>query len=365
MGSNNAGKRSLPSLDGLRAVAVTLVLLDHSHSPWLDRVRFNPEFRNGRQGVAVFFVLSGFLITYLLLQEQKKTGTIKLGLFYFRRTFRIFPAFYFYLGVIALLALGHVVRATPLQFAAAATYTWNFLPYGKGTWELGHLWSLAIEEHFYLFWPACMLFLSRRANLRLALAMIVLSPVFRAFIFFYAPQLHVLIYVLGSFDLLMAGCALALVLDLDLWPSLVRVLQTPWMAALAVGTLIVIDTPLVARSSFYEPVLSTTLRSCVMPIIVLFCLRRPDSVPGKVLNWRWVSRFGQISYSVYLWQQVYILRQSIPLPLRWLLILITAELSFRFIEQPGLRLRERLASRFWPTSSRVSAVASARLIQDA
>ncbi|MGI4827968.1 MAG: acyltransferase family protein [Janthinobacterium lividum] len=90
----DAGRgRRIPSLDGLRAIAVSIVVLDHKRSALLARIPHNDLFRNGRQGVAVFFVLSGFLITHLLLRELDSTETINLKRFYKRRSFRIFPPF--------------------------------------------------------------------------------------------------------------------------------------------------------------------------------------------------------------------------------------------------------------------------------
>src|ERR1700760_1936913 len=98
-------KRAIPSLDGLRALSVLAVILGHSRSEWLDRIPFNASFRNGGQGVGVFFVISGFLITHLLLAELRSDSSIDLKRFYIRRTFRIFPPFYAFLFVVGVLSL--------------------------------------------------------------------------------------------------------------------------------------------------------------------------------------------------------------------------------------------------------------------
>src|SRR5580692_5390144 len=118
--------RSIPSLDGLRALSVIAVILGHSQSAFLDRIPGNASFRNGMQGVSVFFVISGFLITHLLVKELRRDGQINLKRFYLRRTFRIFPPFYFYLLVIAALVLLHQVYVSPISMLVAATYTWNY-----------------------------------------------------------------------------------------------------------------------------------------------------------------------------------------------------------------------------------------------
>ena len=98
--------------------------------------------------------------------------------FYLRRTLRIFLPFYVYLFVIAILDLFGTVRVSPTSMLAAATYTWNYLPWADG-WVIGHCWSLTLEEQFYLLWPACMALFGRRANLLIAIGVILLSPLSR------------------------------------------------------------------------------------------------------------------------------------------------------------------------------------------
>ena len=175
MKGQEENSRLIPSLDGLRALSVVAVILGHTESALLDRIPFSASFRNGGQGVAVFFVISGFLITHLLIKELRREGQISLHRFYLRRTFRIFPPFYFYLLVVAFLSLLQKVPVKATSMLAAATYTWNYVPSAEG-WILGHSWSLAIEEQFYLLWPACMAYFSRRTNLSIAAGVILLSP---------------------------------------------------------------------------------------------------------------------------------------------------------------------------------------------
>ncbi|HEX4685074.1 MAG TPA: acyltransferase family protein, partial [Gemmatimonadaceae bacterium] len=136
----------IPSLDGLRAASIALVLVGHvmlrfSVSP--DRwVRFVASSLSlGHLGVMVFFVISGFLITTLLLTEIETTGRVSLRYFYFRRTLRIFPAYYAFLMVLGLLsALGWLVMPAR-HLLTAALYTTDYVP---TPWTLGHTWSLAV-----------------------------------------------------------------------------------------------------------------------------------------------------------------------------------------------------------------------------
>lgn len=146
----------IPALDGIRAVAVFLVIGSH----------FGFALVPGTQGVMIFFVLSGFLITWLLLKENERYGSVSLAGFYKRRTLRIFPAFYVYWLIVVTLLIG-TGRAVPWPHAwSSLLYVSNYYSAINGDPNNGfsHTWSLAIEEQFYLLWP--LVFLMLRANLR-------------------------------------------------------------------------------------------------------------------------------------------------------------------------------------------------------
>ena len=162
-------KDHLPSLDGLRAVSIFLVLVAHSSvcvgCPKIVSAFF-PELAMGALGVRTFFVISGFLITSLLIKEEHKEGFISLSAFYRRRVLRIFPAYYFYL--LFVLIVGCFVpafRAPWSTYVSAATFTTRIWGYWGNVWQfhqswfLIHTWTLSVEEQFYLLWPACLVFL--------------------------------------------------------------------------------------------------------------------------------------------------------------------------------------------------------------
>lgn len=156
-------KRDIPSLDGLRAVSIVLVLA--SHAGLEPRFRHTGLFRFflnhldvGTLGVTVFFVISGYLITSLLLREISRTGTIHLGSFYFRRAMRIFPAYYVYLAVALLVSLRLGPYIAPAPFVSAFSYYSNYYPYRLSHpelngWRIGQTWSLSLEEQFIAFGP--------------------------------------------------------------------------------------------------------------------------------------------------------------------------------------------------------------------
>lgn len=157
----------IKELDSIRAIAVILVIISH----WIPPEYIINKIPNGGLGVDIFFVLSGFLISWILLENKKKSEEFhisKVGFiknFYIRRTLRIFPIYYL---VIILLLIFHLYTNTDIgsSYPYYFTYTSNFHLFFGNTWEgvgiLSHLWSLAVEEQFYLFWPTLMLFVPRR-----------------------------------------------------------------------------------------------------------------------------------------------------------------------------------------------------------
>jgi peptidoglycan/LPS O-acetylase OafA/YrhL len=146
-------------LDGLRGLAVTMVIVGHIGLGSADLLW--PWLALARLGVLIFFVLSGFLITTILLDERAAFGNVDLRAFYIRRALRLLPAFLVFIASMACLkALGYVPGESWGSFVAALAYVRNI--YGSGE-LLGHIWSLSIEEQFYFLWPALLLAFPRRA----------------------------------------------------------------------------------------------------------------------------------------------------------------------------------------------------------
>ena len=142
----------IPSLDGLRAVSILLVVVCHL-AQTVDNPLPGPRtwYFKGAVGVDIFFAISGFLITTLLLRETERSGTVSISRFYLRRALRILPAFWVYIAVLALFDHVGWVHLMSRDWIAAITYTVNFfLP---TAFPVRHIWSLSVEEHFYLIWP--------------------------------------------------------------------------------------------------------------------------------------------------------------------------------------------------------------------
>jgi peptidoglycan/LPS O-acetylase OafA/YrhL len=346
--------RNIPSLDGLRAISIMFVVASHAHwalTGTLSRSAWRNWHYYGVLGVTVFFVISGYLITNLLLKELDTTGSIRLKHFYIRRAFRIFPAFYVYLAFIGVLWSMGLVQETLGSYVAAFTYTWNYYPYAAG-WTLGHVWSLCIEEQFYLCWPLLLLWAGKVRGLRIALCIILLAPFIRVVTYEFAPVMrgHLGMMLHTRIDTLLFGCALAVLSQDPLFVAKLRRLCHPLVLGGLLFFVLLVSPVLSARfGGSYDAPIGFTLLGASISILLFYCIQWPESTVGRVLNLWPVRHLGVISYSVYLWQQIFDGGQPLIhtryLGLTLLLILLTAEASYWVIERPALRLRRRLDER--------------------
>jgi peptidoglycan/LPS O-acetylase OafA/YrhL len=343
-------KRAIPSLDGLRAFSVLAVILGHTRDASLDHFRLLKAFRNGGQGVAVFFVLSGFLITHLLLKEKGRTGTLNLKEFYFRRTMRIFPPFYVFVLVVGILTFFHLASVDSRSFLAALTYTWNYVPQANDSWVLGHCWSLSLEEQFYLLWPLCIARLKRETCLKITLGIILLSPVSRIVTYYAWPSMrtHINMMLHTHVDAIMTGCLLTLLIDMDLWKTARSITLRPWAPALALFFLFAIATPAELRwRGTYQMSVGISLENIAIATLVLFAVFRHHSYLGQLLNWRPIRHIGMISYSLYLWQQLFTGPRTHNLAQSLIFSFLCAEASYFLVEKPSFRLRDMIQKRLF------------------
>ena len=348
----NDKTRNIPSLDGMRAISILLVIVAHTSqtfSHWI-KMPVGSYLLFAHIGVSVFFVISGFLITSLLLKELDATGTIAIKRFYVRRAFRIFPPFYFYLAVVFVLALVGIFP-TPLRaFFFAATYTSDYyLGPGSGSGVLQHLWSLSVEEQFYLLWPAALLLLGKRRAIYLAWFLILVSPLSRTVTYLVLAQPHRAMVgrmFHSSIDTIMFGCLLALLWDNDRFTRLQKTWMGAWAMTGAVFFLLVID-PLLQFHFYggFTLLVGMTLEGFSICAITLYVVKQPWTVPGRILNTPVLRHIGVISYSLYLWHTMVIAEAGRFLLLTLAAMLACAEFSYWVIERPSLRLRARLGER--------------------
>lgn len=350
----------IPSLDGLRAVSILLVLFGHMTETWLSgtshRLDLGAAGDLSNLGVRVFFVISGYLITSLLIAETEKTGRIDLGKFYLRRTFRIFPAYYFYILVVAAASTFTTLAVTARDILHTLTYTVNFQP--ERSWSMGHAWSLSVEEQFYLLWPVAVRFLGHLSSLRLALAVVFLCPPIRILWAMALPEYQGLIGEAFPTvaDTIATGCVMAgirhRVGDAKLWKRLEPVYRLARRPAVLL-LLPVLAVAIELNHQHARPywLVGETVLNLSIALLIDRVIRSAKDLPGRILNWRPLVWVGTLSYSLYLWQQPFLDRSrqewSTSTPLNLALLLVAACFSFYLVEKPMLTLRQRVEKRLY------------------
>ncbi len=346
--TQTATTRSIPSLDGLRALAIALVLLAHCAEGMVGNLHLGQYlFELGQVGVSLFYVISGFLITFLLEKEKTSTDSISLKEFYLRRAFRIFPPFYVYIAVVLSLSFMGI-RQRWQNIVAAVTYTWNYIPSAHGG-LLAHTSTLSMEEQFYLFWPFCLKFMSMSRVRKLALWLIVLAPFSRVATYLLCPAMVANGKVSGMLhtrvDTLMFGCLLALIWRTTRFAERTHrwlhasTFHVAWVAAFIALPLLAVF----AGESFRFVYL--TLSGITMSWLLVYVVRKPLSVPGRILNARPVKYIGVTSYSLYLYQQIFTGAMMRYFPFNLMAMCAATACSYYLIERPSLRLRDRILHR--------------------
>jgi peptidoglycan/LPS O-acetylase OafA/YrhL len=347
----------LPTLDGWRAIAIVAVLLDHTvgYSGLRHYPRLVSFTHTGPNGVSLFFAISGFLICSRLLEERRAFGQISLRGFYIRRACRILPPAMFYLLVIEALSLCGLIIVSPGEWWSSALFFRNYLPgdwisRGWGGYTV-HYWSLAVEEHFYFLWPAALVFLGKKRARWFALSLAFAVAAWRTWDFnrHWVDRL-IPGLLFGSrtdvrMDALLLGCVAALILDDDSVRASFSQRFRPWMWWLCVGGYLAAQVVyFLQRSRSYS-----LFESTLLPLVVAGTVYGPKTFITTLLESGVLKWMGRLSYSLYLWQQLF----SVPAassfsilqtpPLSTVMIFLCAWLSYRFIERPLIRWGHRLA----------------------
>lgn len=351
------GEARYPCLDGLRAVAIALVCF--GHLAWNQRFfgTSGQYLKLGELGVRIFFVLSGFLITGILLRELETAATLSLRSYYFRRTLRIFPAFYAFVGVMIIANstnLAHLFHGSPLP---SLSFTADYLVPGKRVF--GHTWSLAVEEQFYLLWPTALVLLGRRRGLWLPALMLVACPLMRVVSYVIVSHHTGLQEPQFRFD----TQADALALGCLLYGFRAGLHGREWYCQLLASRPIVLAPclglciTLIGRQQqgLLYAVYLVAGYAVTNGSIALFldrCITFPRGAVGRLLNAAPVVGLGVISYSVYLWQAPFLFvgRSAwwqAP-PTNIVLTMVAATGSYFLVERPCLRLRKRWEQRLFP-----------------
>jgi peptidoglycan/LPS O-acetylase OafA/YrhL len=340
----------LPALDGIRAAAAIMVLGfhfvgHHGESPWLVQA-----FGIGQTGVDLFFVLSGFLITRILLST--KTSPHFFRSFYARRTLRIFPLYFGYLALYFFLV--PPLLGDPIPPLETQLWSWFYLENVPQTFlnlrtsGPGHFWSLAVEEQFYLVWPLLVFSLSRRQFGAAVLATLLLPPIIREVFLHYG--LRVFFFTLTRVDALGYGAGLAVLMSRESFRPARWIRVFRWL--LIALPLLLLPAFMVFSGSrlMWLQAVKLSLIPAFYCALVGFCLIDPAARPlTRLFSLAWLRWLGAISYGLYVFHPTcFVLVQRLVAPrgvfldavLSLGLTVAVAYLSFRFFESPILRLKK-------------------------
>ncbi len=361
----------LPYLDGIRGIAILLVIGYHAHIK---------QLRGGYIGVDVFFVLSGFLITSLLIKEWNRAGRVNLGHFYMRRALRLLPAVILLLIVYVTVSwfratdFKRVVQDSLITLFYCANWArameWRL-------YALGHTWSLSSEEQFYLLWPVIFiaLMLTRLPHQAVILLVAALAAAGVASRADAARRVGERLYngLDTHADALLIGCALAFFLagladerdepaadvdaaEIPAEPEKSLAARGPGWIVASIATFFLLAMAVSSKYNSRAMFSAGYLAIAIASAIVVWDLRtRPGSLARRVTEWRPLVKLGRISYGVYLWhypilQVIVQIRSHVANHAGWtiglfvggvLAIYFAAELSYHFVEMPFLRLKKK------------------------
>lgn len=290
----NLRKKKIPGLDGIRGIAALSVVAFHGQT--IAHPGRSGFLYPGRFAVQIFFIISGLLITWLLLQEEQRDGEINRVKFYWRRAFRLFPALF---ALLLWQHFTHLPFATRTGKIAAALYFANYYSILAGGWGvrgLGQTWSLAVEEHFYMIWPQVFAFVrDRRKLLKGCLIVIALQLAWRLVIGFSGFPVYAELATETASSAALVGCSLALLL----WQSphrLPRFVLSPVLAPISLA--VIVGLAQLPRDS--QLIWGVPLAIPFAAILVLQAITHE----WWLLENPVALYLGRISYSVYLWGMV-------------------------------------------------------------
>ncbi|OCX54555.1 hypothetical protein BEL04_09980 [Mucilaginibacter sp. PPCGB 2223] len=293
-----------PSLDGIRAISVFIVLIAHGNAEF-NVGFFNSTLAGGVLGVYIFFVISGFLITTLLLKEKVKTGTISLRNFYIRRGLRILPVAYLYLFTLFIMHIFFGLKVAPIEFAGCLL----FLGYFHTGVYTGHFWSLSVEEQFYIVFPS-ILKRNYRLYINFLLTLLVLILMVKAIDVNSLHMSHHIVTIFSIFkeliyrpDGIIIGSLLAICMFKGIFPMDFVTKYKVLLHIVCIPLIVVFFNDLLFHSIF------NSLITAVLIAVLLASNLKPSTDPiFKFLNIRILKRIGVLSYSTYIWQQLILFR---------------------------------------------------------
>ncbi len=355
--------RHTPALDGVRGIAIIVVMIFHLE--WIINA-IGPYVKGGFLGVDIFFVLSGFLITSILLVEYERTSMLSLKNFYVRRSLRLMPALWLFIicfyifGPHMLPGFNEKVQEGPYDFVYALTYTMNWVSATDSVTNLNlnHTWSLSIEEQFYILW-SLILFKSfsekrsRKTIFFLTVGLIMALGISRAVRAALGSNTRILYYSTDTrIDSLLVGCATSMIFIWGLIPQ--KRLKTIWFKVL-LWVSIIASVICVATFSHVDVALfiyGLPVFTLSNAVIIYWLVTTEGTLLHKLLENRFLGWIGKISYGLYLWHFFLYDYAKNTFADRFTQVFVgitmaftISALSYYLLEQPFLRLKHLFDSK--------------------
>jgi peptidoglycan/LPS O-acetylase OafA/YrhL len=337
---------NIPGLDGLRAISILLVMMSHSGLQ---------NILPGVFGVTIFFFISGFLITSLLIAEHNTTNAVSIRRFYLRRILRLYPPLLTYAIAMSVI---WAARGFSIDFIGLLGALFYFANYLYAVWPEhvvvygAHLWSLSVEEHFYLFFPLLFALGIGRNRIALCLLIAVALVIRITEAHLGASETYTSVATECRYDTILAGCVTAIVVNDRGADRLVRLAVHPIVVIVALCAIL---STLVIRDSTFRQTFRFTIQNIALIPIVLSAVFTPRYLAVKtMLNWRPVKWIGVLSYSLYLWHYaLFDLAKAalgeapavIQYSIGWLLAFCVALMIYFLVERPVFRLRRLAGSK--------------------
>lgn len=348
-------KNYFPSLDGWRAVAVLIVIIGHFKLT-LEKENLIREILKitvfAELGVKMFFVLSGFLITTLLIKEKLKYGKVNIVNFFVRRFLRIFPILYIYLLAVYLVNIFFDLKLVSDNFIGPLLYLNNFDFYNK-TWLTGHTWSLAVEEQFYIIWP--FLFTSIKGKILICSLILLLIPLLKVIAYIYPNANDVLLIpFLIPASSIFTGCLLSLITFNDKLNIIISNNRNFKNAYLFISILFIYTVHYFTSKGIFGKIMlpfGDLITDFIIAYLLLFSVLKRESLFFRILNSNLFIQIGLISYSLYIWQQLFIIQRGyypnyqshLYFPLNIILTFAVAYCSYHCFEKPILKFKRKFS----------------------
>lgn len=356
-------KSYFPSLDGLRAVSIFIVLCAHLRGryEYILPTAVWEYFFAGNIGVYVFFCISGFLITSLLLKEKLTTGNISLKNFYIRRFFRIIPVSILYLVLLFILNKVLHLNVSLLAFGAAFIYIINIA--FRSQWFISHYWSLSVEEQFYLFFP----FLVKKGPDFALRAILIIEVILLSIRILYNYSLfpdNMLFEVFRRAITNLDGVLLGALTAILVFKRVISIeLFSRYNLLIKIGCILTI--PLFGSNFIGFAPINSSITSILICVLLLCCLLPTNDFIFKILNWGPMKKIGVLSYSLYIFQQFFLVPPPIIFklyqfklpdpqlyklpfvyfPYNIISLIVVAYLSYNYFEKPFLKLKDRFSTK--------------------